>query len=473
MFGRSLFTAALLLALAGCASLPEDQGRSQAEALGAERGLPVEAEAQALTGQLLAEPVGPGEAVRLALLNEPGLRAAYARLGLSAADVYRAGRLANPTLSASRLDSDEPGALDQVTFGLSQSFTELVTLTDRSRLAKAEFARARAEVAALAFTTAADATEAWHRYAAAVEIVRVRGVSAELAEIEAELAQRFFDAGNISRLDLAQHRAAAADARLAAVTARRDAERARAELAQVMGLDADMAWRIRDGLPAVPDQDPGISGLAAESRRARLDMVAAERRVEALEQALGMTRRWRWLGELEIELERERESDGERLAGAGLSVELPVFHQHQDDVVRAEARLQAAYAERNAVAARVGRELGLAEAGLGAAREHLAAYADGLPEHRRRVEELQKRVDYMLAGVFELIEARQSEYHAAAGYLGAVRDYWLARVDLERAAGTLIDTPPGPGRVRAEDLIEGTPEEPDDKDHHRHHGGHR
>ena len=41
----------------------------------------------------------------------------------------------------------------------------------------------------------------------------------------------------------------------------------------------------------------------------------------------------------------------------------------------------------------------------------------------------------MLIGVFELIQAKVQEYNAYESYLEAVRDYWLARVELMRAVG--------------------------------------
>jgi cobalt-zinc-cadmium efflux system outer membrane protein len=43
--------------------------------------------------------------------------------------------------------------------------------------------------------------------------------------------------------------------------------------------------------------------------------------------------------------------------------------------------------------------------------------------------------NWMLAGQFELIGARQQEYAAYQSCLESVRDYWLARADLEHAVG--------------------------------------
>lgn len=477
MYKRLTIPIMALLALAGCASMPDDRGRAQTDRLVMATGLPDPGGRPELAAGLLSEPLGPQQAAQVALLLNPELRAAYARLGLSAADVYRAGRPGNPTLTASRLDSDQPGALDQVTFGLSQSFSDLLLLRDRSRLAREDFARAHASVAATAFDTATAAAEAWHRLAAAQQVSEALDASADAAGAAAELAIRFHEAGNFNRLELAQHRAGAAAARRQALAARLAATRARAELGRVMGVEAHSDWRIEPGLPPPHDDAVPAARLKREAADARLDLLAARRRVATLESALGVTRRWRWLGEVELELETERETDGSRLTGGGLSLELPIFHRHGDDVARAEARLDAAYAERDAVANRAGHEIELAAAALSATREQWQAYREGiLSEHRVRVEETQKRVNYMLAGVFELVDARRAEYGAIADYLEVIRDYWLAHVSLERATGATMPPPAGDRRVLAHALmqVEAAHDEPADAGEHTndHHGGH-
>ena len=44
----------------------------------------------------------------------------------------------------------------------------------------------------------------------------------------------------------------------------------------------------------------------------------------------------------------------------------------------------------------------------------------------------------MLLGVYQLILAKQSEFDAYREYIEALRDYWIARSDLERAVGTRL-----------------------------------
>ena len=50
----------------------------------------------------------------------------------------------------------------------------------------------------------------------------------------------------------------------------------------------------------------------------------------------------------------------------------------------------------------------------------------------------QEQVNFMLVGVFELLAAKQEQFDAYQEYLEAVRDYWLARVELGRAVGSRL-----------------------------------
>ncbi|MGH8635566.1 MAG: TolC family protein, partial [Burkholderiales bacterium] len=101
------------LMLGGCASFSSDGGLDAVASATAERGLKprpqwVRSEddgkrVRASVANLLQVPVGVDAAVEIALLNNPGLQAAYADLGIAEADLVQAGRLGNPGFSFARL----------------------------------------------------------------------------------------------------------------------------------------------------------------------------------------------------------------------------------------------------------------------------------------------------------------------------------------------------------------------------------
>lgn len=148
---------ALPLLAAGRASLPTDRGHGDVAELFNARGLalpgPDDAAAQLLLRELAGKPLGVADAVRLALTNHPALKSQYAALGVAAAEVYDAGRLSNPARSGSVMVPDAAGAANRLSFGLSQSFTDLLMLGARSRLAEGEFDRVKERVGASVLDT--------------------------------------------------------------------------------------------------------------------------------------------------------------------------------------------------------------------------------------------------------------------------------------------------------------------------------
>ena len=437
---RVITVFSVLVTLVGCASVPRDLGHDDVADFIAKRGLPSvspDAETAALLASLLAEPLSPQAAVHVALLQNPRVRLVYSKLGFAAADIYEAGRLSNPGFSVGALDSSEGGTL--LTFGLAQSFTDLLTLPARSRLAEAEFERLKRAIAAEVFNLAADVEAAYYRFVATEQIAAMRAAITEAAQASAELASRFHDAGNINRLELALEQAAASEARLALVQARSEVTAARAELGQLLGVPADVEWAVMEGLPMPLETEDDLKALVALAFDSRLDLDAAVRNVERLADSLGVTRTFRWLGGIEVGIEHEREPSGESLTGPTLSLELPIFNQNADEVTRAEAALMAAEAELRALHLGVGREVQLAYADVLAARRRIEEYRQTLiPLREDIVQRTQEQVNYMLMGVFELLRAKEQTYDAYEGYLEAVGDYWLARVELKRAVGTSL-----------------------------------
>ena len=71
----------------------------------------------------------------------------------------------------------------------------------------------------------------------------------------------------------------------------------------------------------------------------------------------------------------------------------------------------------------------------------------------------------MLLGVYQLLQAKQNEINSYREYIEAVRDYWIARADLDKAVGA---------HLPAESAGAMTPPSADAADPHaghHHHGG--
>jgi outer membrane protein TolC len=439
-------TVALVLQISvfGCATLPEDRGMGDVRSLVADRSgqtaslaTPQKAE---LVTQLLSQPLTAQRAAQIALLNNPQLRAEYAHLGIAAAAVYDAGRLSNPRLGASVMYSSESSAANQVTFGLAQSFTDLLLLPSRSRLAEGEFARTKQEVGAAVINLVTDVESAYYTLIGAQQVAALRSVIATAAQASAKLAQRFFDAGNVNALELALEQSAASQAHIDSMRAATEADAARNALNRLLGLRAaDGRWTTPDQLQLPVAQEDSLEHLLLLAQQSRLDLAATKTQLELLANELGVTHTFRYVGEIEIGVETERETDRSRLTGPALSIELPIFNSGEGKIARAEALLDDAEARWQWLVLEVGNEVQLAYNRVQSSRAVSEYFRDALlPQRAAVVQYTQQEFNYMLAGQFELLLAKQQEYEAYEGYLIALRDYWVARTELSRAVGAQL-----------------------------------
>lgn len=55
-----------------------------------------------------------------------------------------------------------------------------------------------------------------------------------------------------------------------------------------------------------------------------------------------------------------------------------------------------------------------------------------IPLRRELVEATQKQYNAMQVGAFQLLEAKQQEIEAGSQYIEALREYWLARTELDQ-----------------------------------------
>lgn len=437
-----LLPASLLLSgLAGCASAPADWGRADVGKMTAERGraVPQVADARAFTTQALSTPLTADTAVQLALINNPDVRREAARLGFAAAEVYDAGRLANPVFSLTRLSGDSSAGANvpQLTLGLAFNFANLLFLPANSRFAGAQFEAAKLEVASVAMDLAAEVESAWYEAVGADQLAQMRDAAARAQRASADLAQRFFDAGNISARELAMEKAAASQAVLAAISARAQAVESRAALNRLMGLSAAQSPWVLDARLAEPlPQEDEVAALQKLALESRLDLAGLRRTAEAIADRFGFERSTRLVNGIEIGAERERDFDGALDAGPTLALELPVFNWGGGRVAAAQAALDQAEAELDGRVLDVSNQVQLAAAKVQASRALAQEFKSALiPQQEAVVAQMQKEQNYMLIGIFELILARQQEYGAYAGYIEAVRDYWTARTELALAVG--------------------------------------
>ncbi len=372
-------------------------------------------------------------AVRVALLNNRILEAEFEEVGISRADYRQALLAKNPTIEAKvRFDGDRrPGELV-----LMQDLSSILLTPMRRQAANAMLQQAIFHAAHRTLEVVRETRTAFYGVQAAEQIRRFWEQIAATARAAADLAQRQHRAGNIADLDLENQQALYERAKLELSETQVDALATRETLNRAMGTWGEqLAWQVVGDLPAPPPDTIALAGLEPMAISRRLDLAAADAEVRALEKSLPLAR-FSQFPELRAGVHFERESDGTRTAGPALELAIPLFDRGQHVVARTRAQLRQARDRHAALAVEIRSEVRTARARLTAARERDEYFRDVvLPRRARIVEQTQREYNFMLAGVFQLLQAKQGEIDAQRESLEARRDYWVARTELEHALG--------------------------------------
>jgi len=436
-----------LLLLAGCAtSSPQAALPAVQTQLGDRAGLTAtwpltqeeRAKADEAVRELLATDLTADTAVQIALLNNRGLRATFEELGLSQAGLAAATRLPNPSFDASvRWPKDAPRG-PNVEFGLAMPLLESLLLPARKGVAQNQLLQTQYRVSHEVLALVAEVRHVIYEILAQQEL-RVRlAVIEQINAAAADFGRRQFEAGNIAKLDLAQLEASAQQTQVELARADAEIRLAREQLNRALSLASSLTdWKLAGGLPGLPAGDELPDNLEAVAQEHRLDLAAMRTQSELAQKALDLKRRTRLLpGAINLGVDTERDSDGGRLTGPRLGVQLPLFDQGQPELARLSAELRQTQDRTEALSANIGSEVRAARDMLIASRQAAEFYQKTLlPQRRAILRESLLHYNAMQKSVYELLAAKEQQQITERQSVEALRDYWFARTELERALG--------------------------------------
>jgi outer membrane protein, heavy metal efflux system len=444
-----------LVALLGCASTSpqaafRDVSRHVEERsgqhLGWEQVSTAHAQVDRAVRALLAKDLSVDAAVQIALLRNRSLVAMYEELSVGQADLVQAGLLSNPVFSIGLPPTEVAAISPPIVLGVAEDFLELLMIPAKKTIARTRLEAIELRVADAVLDHAARVRAAYFALQAAEQAETMRALVSETTDAAAALARAQHDAGNLSDLDVETQQGLAEQTRVDLERGQADVLRAREKLTSLMGLwGADAAYTVAPRLPELPQSEPPLEHLESLAVAQRSDLAAMRKEVQELGHVLSLARSTRWVGTLSVGLEAARLVDGHYSFGPNASIELPLFDQRQALIARLEGLERQGEARLEARAVDARSEVRAARDAMVSARRIAERYRRVVVPLRERIVALaQQRYDAMLLGAYELLSAKESEVNAYRDYIDAVRDYWIARSDLERAAGgRLAPMPPG------------------------------
>ena len=443
----SRFLIASPVFLTGCVAVsPQDAFQSVQGEVSAQTGMQVvwnqgtadDQKAGEAARQILAKSLTADDAVRIALLNNPELQATFEEIGISQADLVQAGLLHNPTLLASWRFPDRPPSITDTEYSIAADFLDLALIPMKTKIARANLEETELRIDQQVLELVTQVKTAFYTYQADAQLEDRLKLIGQADEAAADLAKAQQEAGNSTDLETASKLAQFASAHVALANAQKEKLAAREKLNRLMGLSgAEIEWKATPNLPALPDHEVPLRNLESLAMTQRRDLAALKSNVDAMGMALALKTNTRFLPtEINIGADTEKQSDGQRITGPTLDLTLPIFDQGEGEVARLTAQYRMAQRQLQARGIAIQSEVREARENLKMNRDLVEYYKKTvLPLDLRIVNQSQLEFNAMQKNNFDLFLTKQQELESEKDYVGAWRDYWIARAELEQAVG--------------------------------------
>ncbi|MCA0920665.1 TolC family protein [Pseudooceanicola nanhaiensis] len=383
--------------------------------------------------------IGPDTAVQVALMNNRGLQAAYADLGLSATDLWEVALGPIPTVSLTISGIGEVGLASSLEANVTGAILDTITLKPRKAIAETRFRQAQLEAVEETVALAAETRRAWIDAVAAFEAAGLVAQAQETADAASELAAELGRTGAMNRADQAREHVFTAELAAERADARLEAQLAKEKLTRLMGLwGTDIDYYVPNRLPGLPGRRPGRSDVERLALEHRTDLAIGRLELEAVAREYRLEGQTRMVSDISLagSLEADRVDGGSGNAFdttqiVDLGFEIPIY----DTGKLVSRRGQLAYL-------RAAQQL--AQDAINARSEARSAHAavtgkynvavhwrdEVLPLRRVIDEEALRSYNGMLTSTFELISDARDGLDAQLGAAGAKADYWRAEADM-------------------------------------------
>ena len=436
-----------LAVLSGCTTVAPDGGFGSVAAtarsrIGAEPRLARDDAAARELAQsvqaLLGKPLGMDDAVKVAVLANPGLQASYWKVGIAQADLAQEARPRNPSIDFTRLAG---GGVLEIERGITFDLVGLLTTPLTARMEARRFEQVKRDVGAAIERHALETRTAWVEAVASRQALDYARRVRASAEAGAELAGRMAKAGNTNQLELAREQVFLAEAARAVARADKRATAAHERLTRALGLwGKEAGYTLPDHLPDLPAAPADLPDVERIALAQRLDVRAAQAEAAATAADLGLTRTTRFINVLDLGVANKTQTGEPTERGYSLSLELPLFDWGGARVARAEGQYMQAV---NKVAL-------TAVTARSEAREGYLAYRNAydvakhyrdtiLPLRKQIGKEVLLRYNGMLASPQDLLADARAQAEAVGAYIEALETFWTAHAELEATLDTRLN----------------------------------
>ncbi|MBA3602906.1 MAG: TolC family protein [Parachlamydiaceae bacterium] len=384
---------------------------------------------------VLQQELTADSAVQIALLNNPKVQKIFEEIGIAQADLVEAGLFSNPAFDLIFRFPEKANLKINIEYTITSSFIDLFLIPLRVKVAKAGLEKAILSVTSDILDLAFKVEKTFYELQAAQKDLKYFQSIVELTSIHSEIAQRQLKLGNVNKLEFQPIQFRYLEAVLEIAKIQNDIIRLKEKLNRLLGFCGDIQWRVSDNLPEIDYQGLPLECLESVAFSERLDLQAARFDVLRLSRKLGIKQWWVYT-QGRIGIGGERDSDGTNLIGPAFSGEIPIFNYGQADRLRIHAELRQAQDHLAVLEIKILSEVREAHKLLMNDLRIINDYrARIIPLQRKILESSEELYNVMGLGIDKLIENKRQEFKAYSNYIMSLKNYWVARVQLDKALG--------------------------------------
>jgi cobalt-zinc-cadmium efflux system outer membrane protein len=401
--------------------------------------------------------LGVQQLVDAAFQRRADLIGARQRVAIAQGNLIQARLRPNPQLKteygSTRFLSAAPDPEYDLSAGITQLFETGGKRGKRIAVAELELAQAKAQVVTLERQVAADIRASYARALAAGRQLDTLERLIRAAEEQVRITTVRLNEGDVAPLDLNLVRNETDRLRAQVIKTRADLEGEFISLRALAGYELTEPLRIAP----LPDRPPRLdlsllelTGMALRERTdlqaARLGEQAAAARIrlaqsQAVPNVSGSASysRTRRVTEFPEVLGVGPARQIENSLVFGVTIDLPVFSRNQGQIASAMGEREQARAQREFLEATIKRDVALAYNRYRAAAEALVLYATQIvPRAEANLQSVRNAYGEGEFSVFDIVNEQRRLIDNQTAYNDALRDYYSALADLERAIGTTI-----------------------------------
>ncbi len=385
---------------------------------------------------LLASELTAEAAIQIAFLNNPRIQSIFEELGIAQADLIEAGLLSNPLFELEVRYPHDKKLKTNIEYLVTATFLDLFMIPLRKRLAETELKQAQLRVTHEILEIAFEVRQTYYTLLAKEQTIGYTRSLAELTDIQTEISSRQYQVANVNMLEMQQSQAKLLEAKLALSKEESEIIHLKEKLHRLLGLESEICLFLPKEMPQELDRlSLDQCQLESIALSERLDLQEAYFEVLRLRRMLGLKEWWSYTA-LEAGIAGERDPDGLNLLGYGVSGQIPIFNFGQAARLRLAAQLRQAEDRLISLKTNILSEVREAYQLMKVRSEMLIDYQTRLlPLQNTIMHSSEKLYHVMGLSVEQLIQNKQQELETSRHYFELLKDYWIAKVELDRALG--------------------------------------